>query len=44
MTKTSKPDHEWRETLSPEAFAMCRQAASEPPFSGKYYHCHDDGV
>ena len=23
---------------------MCRQAATKPPFSGKYYNCKDDGV
>ena len=44
MTKITKSDAEWRERLSPEAFAVCRQQATEPPFSGRYYACKDDGV
>lgn len=44
MTKITKTDAEWRERLSPEAFAVCRQQATEPPFSGRYYTCKDDGV
>ncbi|MDO6428854.1 peptide-methionine (R)-S-oxide reductase MsrB [Thalassotalea sp. 1_MG-2023] len=42
-----KTDDEYKKQLSPEAFNVCRQAATEMPFSGKYndhwqkgvYHC-----
>lgn len=44
MTKISKPEEQWREQLSPESFAVCRQQATEPPFSGKYNDCKEDGV
>jgi peptide-methionine (R)-S-oxide reductase len=45
--KIEKPDHEWREQLSPQQYAVLRQAATERPFSGEYvrnkangtYHC-----
>ena len=44
MAKISKSDAEWREVLSPEAYAVCRKQATEPPFSGRYYTCKDDGI
>jgi peptide-methionine (R)-S-oxide reductase len=43
MTKISKSDQEWRDSLSPEAYAVCRRQATEPPFSGRYYASKDDG-
>ena len=42
-----KTEDQWREELAPEAYAVLRTQATEPPFSGKYtyekatgiYHC-----
>ena len=44
MGKANRSDDEWRVQLSPEAFAVCRQGATEPPFSGKYNDCKDAGT
>ena len=42
--KVIKTDAEWRAELTPEQFAVCRQKATERPFSGEYYHCDEAGV
>jgi peptide-methionine (R)-S-oxide reductase len=42
--KVEKTLQEWREELSDEAFYVCRQNGTEPPFSGKYYNCKDEGT
>ena len=40
---TQKTDEEWKAQLSPEQYAVLRQAATERPFTGKYVHAKDDG-
>ena len=35
--KVSKPEQEWRAQLDPMQFEVARQAATERPFSGKYW-------
>jgi peptide-methionine (R)-S-oxide reductase len=39
-----KSDEQWRQVLSPERFAILRQAATEAPFTGSLLHVDDDGV
>ena len=40
----SKTEEEWREQLAPDQYAVLRQAATEPPFMGKFVNTKDDGV
>jgi peptide-methionine (R)-S-oxide reductase len=42
--KVSKTEQEWREQLSPEAYAVLRQAGTEAPFTGRYVHEKSDGT
>ncbi len=41
--KVTKTDEEWREQLTPDQYRVLRESATEPPFTGKYVHNHDDG-
>jgi len=44
MTPIKLSENEWREKLTPEAYAVCRCSATEPPFTGEYVDCKTDGV
>ena len=44
MTQVSKSEQAWREQLSPEQYAVLREKATEPPFTGKYTYTKDDGT
>jgi len=44
VEKIEKPAAEWRKQLTAEQFAVTRQAATEPPGTGKYANNHDDGL
>lgn len=37
-------EEEWRRRLTPEQYAILRQAGTEPPFSGRYVDTDDDGM
>ena len=44
MDKVLKSDEQWRESLSPAEYAVLRQQATEPPWSGKYVDTKADGT
>ncbi|HVB34627.1 MAG TPA: peptide-methionine (R)-S-oxide reductase MsrB [Patescibacteria group bacterium] len=42
--KIQKTDAEWQAQLGPVEYAVARQGATEPAFSGRYWNCHDEGT
>jgi peptide-methionine (R)-S-oxide reductase len=44
VDKVDKTEQEWRQSLTPEQFAVLREAATEPAFTGEYWDCHEDGT
>jgi peptide-methionine (R)-S-oxide reductase len=43
-SKITKDDAEWKKQLTPEQFSVCRQAATEQPFSGKHNESKESGT
>jgi peptide-methionine (R)-S-oxide reductase len=39
-----KTDAEWKQQLSPDAYAITRRAGTERPYSGQYWNLHDKGL
>jgi peptide-methionine (R)-S-oxide reductase len=39
-----KTEADWKQQLSPAAFQVTRQAATERPYSGQYWDLHDKGL
>jgi len=42
--KVSKTPEQWRRQLSAQAYAVCREGATERPFTGQYWNSKSDGV
>ena len=42
--KVKKTDEEWRAQLTPAQYAVCRQKATERPFTGEYYFKNEEGT
>jgi peptide-methionine (R)-S-oxide reductase len=43
-TKIEKTDEQWRAELTPEQYAVLRQAGTERAFTGRYWNAHEDGT
>ena len=43
VNRIDKSEAEWREELAPDRYAVLRQSATEPPFSGSLYRNHAEG-
>lgn len=39
-----KSDDQWREELPPQTCFVARHKGTEPPFTGEYWNCHEDGI
>ena len=44
MERVEKSEQEWRLTLTPEQYAILREAGTEPPFTGAYTYNKERGV
>jgi peptide-methionine (R)-S-oxide reductase len=44
MEQVQKTDEQWRQELSSDRYRVLREAGTEPPWSGEYVSCHDDGT
>lgn len=42
--KVIRTDDDWRRLLTPQQYEVTRRKGTEPPFSGRYHDCKQDGV
>ena len=42
--RVEKSDADWRRELTPQQYRVLREKGTEPPFTGKYWNEHADGV
>lgn len=42
--KVIKTDEEWQKLLTREQYKVTRSKGTEPPFTGKYYDFHEEGI
>lgn len=42
--EVKKSEEEWKQQLTEEQYKICRHRGTEPPFTGKYLDCKEDGV
>ncbi len=42
--KTDKTEAEWRASLTPEQYKVCREKGTEMAFTGQYWDHHEEGV
>ncbi|MEK7747997.1 MAG: peptide-methionine (R)-S-oxide reductase MsrB [Nitrospirota bacterium] len=42
--KVIKSNEEWKSTLTPEQYQVCRQKGTERPFTGTFNDCKDKGI
>ena len=42
--QVEKSEAEWKQELSPQQYRVLREQGTEPPFTGKYWNEHADGV
>ena len=42
--KVTKDEKDWQKQLTPNEYHVTRQKGTEPPFTGQYWNCHEDGT